>query len=74
MRDRAWLNGCPENERSMTVWEYTVTPLLLHQEARILNNWGGDGWELVTVQQGPQGGLIAFLKRPVPSAASTEEH
>ncbi|HWL02583.1 MAG TPA: hypothetical protein VNQ52_09455 [Microbacteriaceae bacterium] len=51
----------------MTVWEYTVTPLLLHQEAKILNNWGSDGWELVTIQQGPQGGLIAFLKRPVPS-------
>ena len=48
----------------MTAWEYTVTPLLLHQEAKILNNWGTDGWELVTVQQGPQGGLIAFLKRP----------
>ena len=45
----------------MSAWEYTVTPLLLHQEARILNNWGLEGWELVAVQQGPQGGLIAFL-------------
>jgi len=49
---------------AMTAWEYVTTPLLLHQEARILNNWGVDGWELVAVQPGPQGGLIAFLKRP----------
>ncbi len=48
----------------MTIWEYVTTPLLIHQEAKILNNWGADGWELVSVQQGPQGGLIAFLKRP----------
>ena len=58
-----YLNG----SREMTAWEYVTTPLLIHQEAKILNNWGGDGWELVTVQQGPQGGLIAFLKRPVAS-------
>ncbi len=56
----------------MTAWEYTVTPLLLHQEARILDNWGADGWELVTVQQGPQGGLIAFLKRPAASASPNQ--
>lgn len=49
----------------MPAWEYVTTPLLLHQEAKILNNWGADGWELVTVQPGPQGGLIAFLKRPL---------
>jgi len=49
----------------MPVWEYVTTPLLLHQEAKILNNWGAEGWELVAVQPGPQGGLIAFLKRPV---------
>jgi len=51
----------------MPAWEYVTTPLLLHQEAKILNNWGADGWELVAVQPGPQGGLIAFLKRPVES-------
>ncbi|HWL60645.1 MAG TPA: hypothetical protein VNQ48_07150 [Microbacteriaceae bacterium] len=49
----------------MPAWEYVTTPLLLHQEAKILNTWGADGWELVTVQAGPQGGLIAFLKRPL---------
>ncbi len=64
MRPRTYLNGCSE----MPVWDYVTTPLLLHQEAKILNNWGADGWELVTVQQGPQGGLIAFLKRPAEPA------
>ena len=47
----------------MTKWEYATVPLMLHKEAQILNAWGIDGWELVTVQQGPAGGLIAFMKR-----------
>ncbi|WP_162138920.1 hypothetical protein [Gryllotalpicola ginsengisoli] len=42
-----------------------TTPLLLHRETAILNNWGSEGWELVQVAQGPEGGLIAFFKRPV---------
>ena len=49
----------------MTKWEYATTPLLLHKETQILNNWGVDGWELVSITTGPQGGLIAFLKRQV---------
>jgi hypothetical protein len=57
----------------MPDWEYVTTPLLLHQEARILNNWGEQGWELVTVQPGAQGGLIAFLKRPLVSTTVSEE-
>ena len=44
-------------------WEYFVTPLLLHQEATILNNWGGQGWELVQIIEGPAGGNVAYLKR-----------
>lgn len=55
----------------MPAWEYVTTPLVLHQEAKILNNWGIDGWELVAVQPGPQGGPVAFLKRPL---ASGNEH
>ena len=35
-------------------WEYFVTPLLLHNEAQILNNWGGQGWELVQIIAGPR--------------------
>ena len=33
----------------LTSWEYTVTPLLIHNPKAILDNWGVDGWELVTV-------------------------
>lgn len=46
-------------------WEYFVTPLLLHQEAKILNNWGAQGWELVQIIPGPAGGNVAYLKRKV---------
>jgi hypothetical protein len=44
-------------------WEYFVTPLLLHNEAQILNNWGAQGWELVQIIEGPAGGNVAYLKR-----------
>ena len=49
----------------MTKWEYATTPLLLHKETQILNNWGVDGWELVAVNTNAQGGLLAFFKREV---------
>ncbi len=49
----------------MTKWEYVTTPLLIHKETQILNTWGTKGWELVQVTTGPQGGLIAFFKRPL---------
>jgi hypothetical protein len=48
----------------MTTWEYLTTPLLIHNTAAILNNWGKQGWELVQVVPGPEGGLVAYLKRP----------
>jgi hypothetical protein len=55
----------------MTVqrWEYFVAPLLEHNPGEILNAFGEDGWELVSVVQitTPAGGesLVAYLKRPV---------
>lgn len=49
----------------MTTWEYLTTPLLIHNTAAILNNWGKQGWELVQVVPGPEGGLVAYFKRPV---------
>lgn len=48
----------------MTVWEYQVAPIPLHNEALMLNNFGQDGWELVAIHTNAQGGLVAFLKRP----------
>lgn len=48
-----------------TVWEYATVPLITHATKQILDQWGEDGWELVSVLPGPSGEqLIAFLKRP----------
>jgi len=49
----------------MTRWEYFTTPLLIHRETTILNNWGGEGWELVAIITGPEGGNVAYFKRPI---------
>jgi hypothetical protein len=46
-----------------TRWEYATIPLLIHATKAILDQWGSDGWELVTVIPGPDGGLVAYLKR-----------
>jgi hypothetical protein len=52
----------------MQQWEYFVAPLLEHNPGEILNTFGEDGWELVTVVAGasPAGGssVVAYLKRP----------
>jgi len=49
----------------MTIWEYATVPLLTHVTKQILDQWGADGWELVTVLPGPTGEqLVAYLKRP----------
>ena len=48
----------------MTSWEYQVAQIPLHNEALMLNNFGQDGWELVSIIRNDQGGLVAFLKRP----------
>lgn len=48
-----------------TAWEYVTVPLLTHATKQILDQWGEDGWELVTVLPGPTGEqLVAYLKRP----------
>lgn len=52
-------------EVAVTRWEYVTTPLMIHNTAAILNNWGSDGWELVQIVTGPEGGLVAYLKRPI---------
>ena len=48
-------------------WEYFVAPLLEHNPGEILNTFGEDGWELVSVvtQPTPMGGtsLVAYMKR-----------
>ncbi len=48
----------------MTKWEYATVPLLTHATKQILDNWGQDGWELVSVLPGPTGEQhVAYLKR-----------
>ena len=46
----------------MQHYEYATVPLIEHATQEILNQWGEDGWELVTVLQGAQG-IVAYLKR-----------
>lgn len=49
----------------LTQWEYATIPLLIHNTKGILDQWGSDGWELVTVIPGPEGpNPVAYLKRP----------
>ena len=70
---RQWLMAAEGGRRTgrnrpMT-WEYFVAPLLEHNPGEILNSFGEDGWELVTIlqQQTPAGGvsMVAYLKRQV---------
>lgn len=49
----------------MQKWEYLTAPLLIHNTTAILNNFGSQGWELVQVFAGPEGGLVAYFKRAV---------
>ena len=51
---------------AVTRWEYLTAPLLIHNTKAILDNFGRDGWELVTVTSGmsPEQ-LVAWFKRPV---------
>jgi hypothetical protein len=49
----------------MTKWEYVTVPLLVHATKQILDNWGDEGYELVSVVPGQTSEqLIAYMKRP----------
>ena len=50
----------------VTRWEYLTAPLLIHNTKAILDNFGRDGWELVSVTSGmnPEQ-LVAWFKRPL---------
>ena len=50
----------------MTKWEYATVPLLTHATKQILDTWGEDGWELVSVTPGPTPAhVVAYMKREV---------
>ncbi|RKS79189.1 hypothetical protein BZB76_0634 [Actinomadura pelletieri DSM 43383] len=60
--------GAIAKVRRMKKWEYATVPLLVHATKQILDNWGQDGWELVTVLPGPNPeNLVAYFKREVQS-------
>ena len=49
----------------LTKWEYVTVALLTHATKQILDQWGEDGWELISVVPGPTGEqLVAYMKRP----------
>lgn len=49
-----------------TAWEYATVPLLIHATKQILDQWGADSWELVSVVPAPTGEQhVAYLKRPL---------
>ncbi|ALC04774.1 putative membrane protein [Corynebacterium deserti GIMN1.010] len=61
-----FFNSIPGRMNPMTKWEYATVPLITHATKQILDNWGEDGWELVTVIPGmnPEN-LVAYMKREV---------
>ena len=49
----------------MQKWEYVTVPLLVHATKQILDTWGDEGYELVSVVPGPSAEqLVAYMKRP----------
>jgi hypothetical protein len=53
---------------AVTRYEYATAPLIVHALQQILNQWGADGWELVsvvTLGADGTGAPIAFFKRPL---------
>ena len=49
----------------MQQWEYVSVPLISHSVQEILNNWGDEGYELVTVYTPADApGTVAIMKRP----------
>jgi len=60
------MSSAGQDNASVTRWEYLTAPLLIHNTKAILDNFGRDGWELVTVTSGanPEQ-LVGWFKRPV---------
>lgn len=49
----------------MQTWEYLTAPVMVHNTKAILDNFGSDGWELVSIIVMPDtNNLVAYFKRP----------
>lgn len=58
-------SGYAEDMTAPQKWEYVTVPLLIHATKQILDQWGDEGYELVTVIPGPDGtNPVAYMKRP----------
>ena len=53
----------------MPKWEYASVPLIVHAIKEILDQWGDQGWELVSVVDLGTGGPVAVMKRPKAEAS-----
>ena len=54
----------------MTTWEYLTAPVLVHSTKQILDNFGADGWELVSTTPqtdvyGCTRKIVLWFKRPL---------
>lgn len=64
--DDPYRRSMETNAAAVVRWEYLTAPLLIHNTKMILDNFGRDGWELVTVLTGATSeNLVAYFKRPV---------
>lgn len=45
-------------------WEYASVPIIIHSVKEILDNWGDEGWELVTIVDVQETGPTGIMKRP----------
>ncbi len=45
-------------------WEYVSVPIIVHAVKEILDQWGEQGYELVTIVDLEGTGPLALMKRP----------
>lgn len=51
----------------MIKYEYKISDVDVKQTEKILNDLGGQGWELTSISEASTSIIRLFLKRPIPS-------
>jgi len=48
------------------MWEYqiVVMPSKIHNQEKVLNEFGAAGWELIHFETKPHGTMVAYFRRP----------